>query len=349
MAVAIATKVDALRIDFGSAARLADMLGVSRAQVTRWLRGSGIDPLNAEKVDLLELVWSNLLRLYEREAALAWLFGLNPRAGRPSADRPDPGGTHRGADARDPRRALRLVRVILHRCLAWNERAAPDAPDGALWFPRPYQGEGRHDNPAVYGCLYLSEQPLSCVVEQLARFRGQRLQPAAAPPARPAARARGARAPRRRASSSTSTSPAVLAPRAAAAVARRDPRAGDHAAAGARPLREARRGRRAALVVDLRVAVAERDAIRPRRVRAAARLGESARRSTTRRSPRPPTSSAYASPEPTRSGKYGGARRKPMRASGPRWPRAIWSAAPMPPIGTKPSWRTAVASRAPAT
>jgi hypothetical protein len=65
--------------------------------------------------------------------------------------------------------------VILHRCLAWNERAAPDATDGALWFPRPYQGEGRHDNPAVYGCLYLSEQPLSCVVEQLARFRGQRL------------------------------------------------------------------------------------------------------------------------------------------------------------------------------
>jgi RES domain-containing protein len=68
--------------------------------------------------------------------------------------------------------------VILHRCLAWNERAAPDGPDGALWFPRLYQGEGRHDNPLVYGCLYLSERPLSCVVEQLARFRGQRLSPA---------------------------------------------------------------------------------------------------------------------------------------------------------------------------
>jgi hypothetical protein len=68
--------------------------------------------------------------------------------------------------------------VILNRCLAWNERAAPDVADGALWFPRPYQGEGRHDNPAAYGCLYLSEQPLSCVVEQLARFRGQRLTPA---------------------------------------------------------------------------------------------------------------------------------------------------------------------------
>ncbi len=68
--------------------------------------------------------------------------------------------------------------MILHRCLAWNERAAPDSPDSALWFPRPYQGEGRHDNPAAYGCLYLSEQPLACIVEQLGRFRGQRLTPA---------------------------------------------------------------------------------------------------------------------------------------------------------------------------
>lgn len=78
MPIGVAQKVEALRVDFRSAARLADMLGVSRSQVTRWLRGSGIDPLNAEKVDLLELVWSNLLRLYERDAALAWLFGINP-------------------------------------------------------------------------------------------------------------------------------------------------------------------------------------------------------------------------------------------------------------------------------
>jgi uncharacterized protein (DUF2384 family) len=49
--------------------------------VTRWLRGAGIDPQNAEKVDLLELVWSSLLRLYEKEAALAWLFGINPSLG----------------------------------------------------------------------------------------------------------------------------------------------------------------------------------------------------------------------------------------------------------------------------
>src|ERR1700761_7007084 len=81
MPVATARKVEALRADFRSAAQLADMLGVSRSQVTRWLRGSGIDPLNAERVDLLELVGSSLLRIYDREAALAWLFGVNPVLG----------------------------------------------------------------------------------------------------------------------------------------------------------------------------------------------------------------------------------------------------------------------------
>jgi transcriptional regulator with XRE-family HTH domain len=81
MPVTLSQKVEALRVDFRSAAQLAEMLGVSRSQVTRWLRGAGIDPLNAEKVDLLELVWSNLLRLYERDAALAWLFGVNPLLG----------------------------------------------------------------------------------------------------------------------------------------------------------------------------------------------------------------------------------------------------------------------------
>src|SRR6266508_5430582 len=81
MPVATAAKVEALRRDFKSGAAVADLLGVSRSRVTRWLQGAGIDPLNAEKVDLLELVWSNLLRLYEREAALAWLFGVNPQLG----------------------------------------------------------------------------------------------------------------------------------------------------------------------------------------------------------------------------------------------------------------------------
>ena len=65
----------------------------------------------------------------------------------------------------------------LYRCFAWNDRASETGEDGPLWFPRPWQGEGRHDNPDVYGCLYLSEQAASTVVEQLARFRGGRLTP----------------------------------------------------------------------------------------------------------------------------------------------------------------------------
>jgi hypothetical protein len=65
--------------------------------------------------------------------------------------------------------------LILHRCFAWNERAREDQPDSPLWFPRVFQGDGRHDNPDVYGCLYLTDREASGVVEQLARFRGQRL------------------------------------------------------------------------------------------------------------------------------------------------------------------------------
>jgi uncharacterized protein (DUF2384 family) len=81
MPIQSARKVEALRADFRSAAQVADMLGVNRAQITRWLRGAGIDPLNAERIDLLELVWSSLLRIYDREAAVSWLFGINPRLG----------------------------------------------------------------------------------------------------------------------------------------------------------------------------------------------------------------------------------------------------------------------------
>ena len=67
--------------------------------------------------------------------------------------------------------------MILYRCFAWNQLAREREEDGPLWFPRAYQGEGRHDNPDVYGCLYLSDRPVSSVVEQLAAFRGQRLLP----------------------------------------------------------------------------------------------------------------------------------------------------------------------------
>jgi hypothetical protein len=62
--------------------------------------------------------------------------------------------------------------VTLWRVLPWDVRAQPQAPGGALWFPRELQGAGRHDNPDRYGCLYVSETPLSPVAEALAPFRG---------------------------------------------------------------------------------------------------------------------------------------------------------------------------------
>jgi hypothetical protein len=62
--------------------------------------------------------------------------------------------------------------VILWRVLPWDPSTRPAAPGGALWFPRPFQGTGRHDNPARYGCLYVCESPVSAIAEALAPFRG---------------------------------------------------------------------------------------------------------------------------------------------------------------------------------
>jgi RES domain len=62
--------------------------------------------------------------------------------------------------------------VRLWRALPLDERAGDAEIGGPLWFPREQQGAGRHDNPELYGCLYVSEQPLSAVSEQLAPFRG---------------------------------------------------------------------------------------------------------------------------------------------------------------------------------
>ena len=76
-----ADKVSALSRDLGSQRRLAELLGVSPAQVTRWRRGQGIDDLNAERVDVLELVMANLLRLHANGTAERWLVGLNPHLG----------------------------------------------------------------------------------------------------------------------------------------------------------------------------------------------------------------------------------------------------------------------------
>lgn len=95
MPVTTVEKVTALSRDFGSQRRLAELLDVSPAQVTRWRRGQGIDDVNAGRVDLLELVMAHLLRLYPMEAAERWLIGANPSLGerRPVDPHPPRPGT----------------------------------------------------------------------------------------------------------------------------------------------------------------------------------------------------------------------------------------------------------------
>lgn len=67
--------------------------------------------------------------------------------------------------------------MILFRCFAWDRNVSARARGGGLWFPRMLQGEGRHDAPTLYGCLYVSVEPLSAVVEQLAGLTGTSLEP----------------------------------------------------------------------------------------------------------------------------------------------------------------------------
>ena len=62
--------------------------------------------------------------------------------------------------------------MIVHRALPWDPKAKPAEIGGALWFPRQFQGAGRHDNPDLYGCIYTAERAVSAVAERLAPFRG---------------------------------------------------------------------------------------------------------------------------------------------------------------------------------
>ncbi|MGH7899695.1 MAG: RES domain-containing protein [Candidatus Binatia bacterium] len=58
--------------------------------------------------------------------------------------------------------------------------AAAEAPGHGhpLWFPRELQGAGRHDNPDLYGAMYVSEVAVAAVAEPIAHLRGQRLEDA---------------------------------------------------------------------------------------------------------------------------------------------------------------------------
>ena len=62
--------------------------------------------------------------------------------------------------------------MIAFRVFPHDTSAPSNEPGGSLWFPREWQGTGRHDNPEHYGCLYVSEVAVAPVAEALAVFRG---------------------------------------------------------------------------------------------------------------------------------------------------------------------------------
>ena len=64
--------------------------------------------------------------------------------------------------------------MIVFRCFPATPGGDPRTEGGALWFPQPYQGQGRHDNPRRYGCLYVGERLAGVVAEQLQGFRSAR-------------------------------------------------------------------------------------------------------------------------------------------------------------------------------
>jgi hypothetical protein len=64
---------------------------------------------------------------------------------------------------------------LLYRLFPWSATVAADQPGGPLYNPRRLQGVGRHDQPELYGALYVSRAATSAVAEWLAAFRGQTL------------------------------------------------------------------------------------------------------------------------------------------------------------------------------
>jgi uncharacterized protein (DUF2384 family) len=82
MPVTTSIRLEALVTDLGGRAEVARVIGVDRAQVTRWLdKGQDPDPENLRKVEAVELALARLLRLFDRDTALRWLRGTNALLG----------------------------------------------------------------------------------------------------------------------------------------------------------------------------------------------------------------------------------------------------------------------------
>lgn len=74
-------KVEFLAQQFRGQSRLAQILGVDRSRVSRWLKSELPDPGNRAKVDALEYVFSRLTTFLHPKTAEDWLFGIDASLG----------------------------------------------------------------------------------------------------------------------------------------------------------------------------------------------------------------------------------------------------------------------------
>lgn len=82
MPVDVKDKLRAVVRDLGSQTRVAELLGVSRSRVSRWLRtGEEPDQENRRKLQGVEFVLARLFEEFPREVALDWLLGFNAQLG----------------------------------------------------------------------------------------------------------------------------------------------------------------------------------------------------------------------------------------------------------------------------
>src|SRR5438093_7045125 len=73
---AVKAEIGNLRILFGSQNRIAELLGVDRSSVHRWINGKDLpDSENEEKIIAIRYILSRLTRIFQEEVAMSWLRG----------------------------------------------------------------------------------------------------------------------------------------------------------------------------------------------------------------------------------------------------------------------------------
>ncbi len=74
----VLAELQSLTERFGNQVAVAQLLDVDKSSITRWLkREDKPDPENEERIAALRYVMVRLLKVFEPEAAMDWLLGVN--------------------------------------------------------------------------------------------------------------------------------------------------------------------------------------------------------------------------------------------------------------------------------